>query len=122
MVFNHDFYSGMVHWYNNIWPDMGSLYIHNIWSILHEDDIRLQYTKSKFIKLNLLSRIFLISHDKLNYSKALCLKLQNGFMNGAPFLCSYLSSVVFCYAADFIISRNLMSLTNVRKMFTAICK
>lgn len=43
-------------------------------------------------------------------------------MNGAPFLCSYLSSVVFCYLADFIISRNLMSLTNVRKMFTAICK
>lgn len=43
-------------------------------------------------------------------------------MNGAPFLCSYLSSVVFCYAADFIIARNLMSLTNVRKMFTAICK
>ncbi|KAL4108027.1 hypothetical protein QTP88_018285 [Uroleucon formosanum] len=45
---------------------------------------------------------------------------KNGFMNGAPFLCSYLSSVVFCYAADFIIARNLMSLTNVRKMFTAI--
>lgn len=43
-------------------------------------------------------------------------------MNGAPFLCSYLSSVVFCYAADFIIARNLMSLTNVRKMFTAICE
>lgn len=49
MVFYYDFYSSMVYWYNNIWSDMGSLYIHNIRSILHEDNIRIQYTKGLFV-------------------------------------------------------------------------
>lgn len=44
----------------------------------------------------------------------------NGLLTGAPFLCSYLSSVLFCYAADQLFVRNIMSLTNIRKMFTAI--
>lgn len=45
---------------------------------------------------------------------------KNGVLSGLPFLCSYLSSVVFCYAADFIVNRNIMGLTNVRKLFTAM--
>lgn len=43
----------------------------------------------------------------------------NGLLNGLPFLLSYLSSVLFCYIADSLVERNSMSLTNVRKMFTA---
>uniref|UniRef100_A0A336JZS7 CSON009539 protein n=1 Tax=Culicoides sonorensis TaxID=179676 RepID=A0A336JZS7_CULSO len=45
---------------------------------------------------------------------------KNGFLSGAPFLCSYLSSVVFCYLADVLVTCNFMSLTNVRKVFTAM--
>lgn len=45
---------------------------------------------------------------------------ENGLLSGTPFLCSYLSSVVFCYVADVLVTRNLLSLTNVRKVFTAI--
>ncbi|XP_071438894.1 sialin isoform X2 [Hetaerina americana] len=45
---------------------------------------------------------------------------KNGVLSGAPFLCSYLSSVVFCYVADVLVTRNCLSLTNVRKLFTAL--
>lgn len=44
----------------------------------------------------------------------------NGVLSGTPFLCSYLSSVVFCYIADYLVKRDRMTLTNVRKVFTAI--
>ncbi|XP_043479113.1 sialin-like [Leptopilina heterotoma] len=44
----------------------------------------------------------------------------NGILSGAPFICSYLSSVVFCYIADLLVRRQLMTLTNVRKIFTAL--
>ncbi|XP_034938553.1 sialin [Chelonus insularis] len=44
----------------------------------------------------------------------------NGLLSGAPFICSYLSSVVFCYVADVLVTRQIMTLTNVRKLFTAI--
>ncbi|XP_046407237.1 sialin-like isoform X2 [Ischnura elegans] len=44
----------------------------------------------------------------------------NGLLSGAPFLCSYLSSVLFCYVADVLVTRNCLSLTNVRKLFTAM--
>ena len=47
---------------------------------------------------------------------------KNGLLNGAPFLLSYLTSVVFCYFADVFVTRNLMSLKNVRKMNTAIAQ
>ncbi|XP_033226298.1 sialin-like [Belonocnema kinseyi] len=43
----------------------------------------------------------------------------NGILTGAPFVCSYLSSVLFCYVADLLVTRQIMSLTNVRKIFTA---
>lgn len=43
----------------------------------------------------------------------------NGFISGMPFICSYLSSVFFCYAADKIVLHHWMTLTNVRKLFTA---
>lgn len=42
---------------------------------------------------------------------------ENGVLNGLPFLCSYLSSVVFCWVADYIVKKNYMTLTNVRKLF-----
>lgn len=44
----------------------------------------------------------------------------NGVLSGTPFLCSYLSSVIFCYIADYLVRRDWMSLTNVRKLFTAL--
>ncbi|XP_063985289.1 sialin [Diachasmimorpha longicaudata] len=44
----------------------------------------------------------------------------NGVLSGVPFICSYLSSVVFCYVADVLVTRQMMTLTNVRKLFTAI--
>ncbi|XP_054745640.1 sialin [Anastrepha obliqua] len=44
----------------------------------------------------------------------------NGFLSGMPFICSYISSVLFCYVADKIMLNNWMSLTNVRKLFTAL--
>lgn len=45
---------------------------------------------------------------------------KNGLLSGAPFLCSYLSSVFFCYLADLLVTRDVMTLTNVRKLFTAM--
>ncbi|XP_046673680.1 sialin-like isoform X1 [Homalodisca vitripennis] len=45
---------------------------------------------------------------------------KNGVLSGLPFLLSYLSSVVFCYVADYLVTRNLIGLTNVRKIFTAM--
>jgi len=47
---------------------------------------------------------------------------QNGILSGAPFICSYLSSVVFCYVADLLVTRQIMTLLTVRKIFTALCK
>nr|CAD7405287.1 unnamed protein product [Timema cristinae] len=44
---------------------------------------------------------------------------KNGLLSGVPFLCSYLSSVFFCYLADVLVNKNLLTLTNVRKVFTA---
>lgn len=44
----------------------------------------------------------------------------NGLLSGVPFLLSYLSSVVFCYIADRLVTRNVLSLTNTRKLMTAI--
>ncbi|CAB3365410.1 Hypothetical predicted protein [Cloeon dipterum] len=46
----------------------------------------------------------------------------NGLLNGAPFLLSYVTSVIFCYLADVIVTKNVMSLKNVRKMNTAIAQ
>ncbi|KAH8421183.1 hypothetical protein KR009_010760, partial [Drosophila setifemur] len=44
----------------------------------------------------------------------------NGFLSGMPFICSYISSVFFCYIADKLISHKILNLTNVRKLFTAL--
>ncbi|XP_014246638.1 sialin isoform X2 [Cimex lectularius] len=45
---------------------------------------------------------------------------KNGILNGAPFLLSYLSSVVFCYVADILVTKRIIPLTAVRKIFTAL--
>ncbi|XP_066144128.1 putative inorganic phosphate cotransporter [Euwallacea fornicatus] len=45
---------------------------------------------------------------------------KNGMLNGAPFICSYVASVFFCYIADKILTGNYMSLTNLRKLMTAL--
>lgn len=47
---------------------------------------------------------------------------ENGLISGAPFIGSYLSSVVFCYVADKLHSKNILSLTNIRKINTALCE
>ncbi|XP_055596408.1 sialin [Uranotaenia lowii] len=53
--------------------------------------------------------------------KILCFDIkENGLLSGTPFLCSYLSSVLFCYVADILMDKRLMTLTNVRKLFTAL--
>lgn len=44
----------------------------------------------------------------------------NGLLSGLPFLCSYVSSVIFCWIADSMVKREAMSLTNIRKMFTVL--
>lgn len=44
---------------------------------------------------------------------------KNGVLSGLPFLCSYLSSVVFCYIADWLVKHRILTLTNVRKLMTA---
>lgn len=44
----------------------------------------------------------------------------NGFLSGMPFICSYISSVIFCYIADKMVDKKWMTLTNVRKLFTAL--
>ncbi|KAJ8967047.1 hypothetical protein NQ314_003164, partial [Rhamnusium bicolor] len=46
--------------------------------------------------------------------------LSNGLLSGAPFICSYVASVLFCYIADKLVTNNYMSLTNVRKVMTAL--
>nr|CAD7452132.1 unnamed protein product [Timema tahoe] len=38
---------------------------------------------------------------------------KNGVLSGVPFLCSYLSSVFFCYLADVLVNKNLLTLTNL---------
>ncbi|XP_018561721.1 sialin [Anoplophora glabripennis] len=45
---------------------------------------------------------------------------KNGLLSGAPFICSYVASVLFCYVADKLVTKNYMSLTNVRKVMTAL--
>jgi ACS family sodium-dependent inorganic phosphate cotransporter-like MFS transporter 5 len=45
---------------------------------------------------------------------------KNGLLSGAPFICSYVASVFFCYTADKLVTKNIMSLTNVRKVMTAL--
>lgn len=45
---------------------------------------------------------------------------ENGFLSGMPFICSYIASVFFCSIADKMVLKNYMSLTNVRKLFTAL--
>ncbi|XP_075157186.1 major Facilitator Superfamily Transporter 17 [Haematobia irritans] len=44
----------------------------------------------------------------------------NGVLSGMPHICSYVSSVIFCYIADKLLHRNYMTLTNIRKLFTAL--
>lgn len=45
---------------------------------------------------------------------------ENGLLSGTPFLLSYLSSVLFCWMADVLVRRDILSLTNVRKICTAV--
>ncbi|CAH1118606.1 unnamed protein product [Phaedon cochleariae] len=45
---------------------------------------------------------------------------KNGLLSGAPFICSYAASVLFCYIADKLVTKQFMSLTNVRKLMTAL--
>ncbi|KAH8408177.1 hypothetical protein KR222_006605, partial [Zaprionus bogoriensis] len=44
----------------------------------------------------------------------------NGILSGMPFLCSYISSVLFCYIADKLLQYQILTLTSVRKVFTAL--
>ncbi|XP_060534236.1 sialin [Cylas formicarius] len=45
---------------------------------------------------------------------------KNGLLSGAPFVCSYVASVFFCYIADKLVTKEYLSLTNVRKLMTAL--
>ncbi|XP_046435114.1 sialin [Neodiprion pinetum] len=46
----------------------------------------------------------------------------NGILSGVPFLLSYLASVAFCYLADVLVTRQILSLLNVRRIFTAVAQ
>lgn len=63
-----------------------------------------------------------IFHLPSTYIILVIIWLQNGILSGLPFICSYLASVVFCYVADLLVTRQIMSLVNVRKIFTAVGK
>lgn len=75
-----------------------------------------------------MKRILGFSIEKVNLDAWFLLKnyfqciFQNGLLSGAPFICSYIASVFFCYIADKLVTGNYMSLTNVRKLMTALCK
>ncbi|CAG9770171.1 unnamed protein product [Ceutorhynchus assimilis] len=45
---------------------------------------------------------------------------KNGLLSGAPFITSYVASVFFCYVADKLVTGNYMSMTNLRKLMTAL--
>ncbi|KAL0275090.1 UNVERIFIED_CONTAM: hypothetical protein PYX00_003058 [Menopon gallinae] len=45
---------------------------------------------------------------------------ENGAISGAPFICSYFSSVIFCVIADKLHQKELLDLTTIRKINTAI--
>ncbi|XP_045469677.1 sialin [Harmonia axyridis] len=47
---------------------------------------------------------------------------KNGLLSGLPFVCSYVASVFFCYLADKLVTKNIMSLLSVRKLMTAIAQ
>lgn len=44
----------------------------------------------------------------------------NGVISGLPFIASYFSSVFFCYIADELVRYELLTLTNIRKIMTAL--
>lgn len=50
------------------------------------------------------------------------ISFQNGLLSGAPFICSYIASVFFCYIADKVVTLQYISLTNCRKIMTALCE
>lgn len=45
---------------------------------------------------------------------------KNGLLSGLPFICSYIASVFFCYVADKLVTKNILSLLTVRKLMTAL--
>lgn len=44
----------------------------------------------------------------------------NGILTGMPHICSYVTSVIFCYIADKMLNKHCMTLKNIRKLFTAL--
>ncbi|XP_004640194.1 sodium-dependent phosphate transport protein 1 [Octodon degus] len=45
---------------------------------------------------------------------------KNGFLSSLPFLFAYCFSILGGYAADFILSKNILSIISVRKLFTTL--
>ena len=45
---------------------------------------------------------------------------SNGLLSGLPFLCRYLGGIAICPIADLILKRNMLSTTNVRRLFNSI--
>lgn len=47
---------------------------------------------------------------------------ENGFYSALPYLVMFISSMATGFLSDYLTVRNYMSLTNVRKFFTFVCK
>lgn len=45
---------------------------------------------------------------------------KNGLLSGLPFLSRYFGGIIICRVADFIVSKNLMTTTNIRRVFNSI--
>lgn len=104
---------------NNVRQDLGALYIYHLWTNVHENSSRIQHPSGT--RLKRFFKYFLFINYIDDEDNLLLLLFQNGVLSGLPFICSYFSSVAFCYIADVLITRQILSLTNVRKVFTASC-
>ena len=45
---------------------------------------------------------------------------KNGLLSGLPFLCRYFGGIIICRVADYIVSKNLLTTTNIRRIFNSI--
>lgn len=112
--------ASMVDRNNHVRQDLGALYIHHLWTNVHENSSRIQHPSGTRLKRSFKHFLFINYIDNED-NLLLLLLFQNGVLSGLPFICSYFSSVAFCYIADVLITRQILSLTNVRKVFTASC-
>jgi hypothetical protein len=55
----------------------------------------------------------------MRHEKYFALLLQNGFVSGIPELCKFVFSLVFSTMADYVLQKEYLSITAVRKLSVA---